>query len=36
VRHVLRSFLAELDLTMGLSGLTRISEIDRSILTPAP
>ena len=32
VRHVLRSFLNDLDLTMGLSGLTRVSEIDRSIL----
>ena len=36
VRHVLRSFLAELDLTMGLSGLTRIAEIDRSVLEPSP
>jgi isopentenyl-diphosphate delta-isomerase len=36
VVHVLRSFLAELELTMALSGLTRISEIDRSILEPAP
>ena len=32
VRHVLRSFLAELELTMALSGVTKISEIDRSIL----
>jgi isopentenyl diphosphate isomerase/L-lactate dehydrogenase-like FMN-dependent dehydrogenase len=36
VRHVLRSFLAELELTMALSGLTRISEIERSILAPSP
>jgi isopentenyl diphosphate isomerase/L-lactate dehydrogenase-like FMN-dependent dehydrogenase len=36
VRHVLRSFLAELELTMALSGLTRLSEIDRSILEPSP
>jgi isopentenyl diphosphate isomerase/L-lactate dehydrogenase-like FMN-dependent dehydrogenase len=36
VRHVLRSFLAELELTMALSGLTRISEIDRSILERTP
>lgn len=32
VRHVLRSFLSELELTMALSGLTKISEIDPSIL----
>jgi isopentenyl diphosphate isomerase/L-lactate dehydrogenase-like FMN-dependent dehydrogenase len=36
VRHVLRSFLAELELTMALSGLTKLSEIDRTILEPAP
>ena len=36
VRHVLRSFLAELDLTMGLSGVTKVSEIDRSLLEPSP
>jgi isopentenyl diphosphate isomerase/L-lactate dehydrogenase-like FMN-dependent dehydrogenase len=36
VRHVLRSFLADLELTMALSGLTKISEIDRSILQPSP
>ena len=36
VRHVLRSFLAELELTMALSGLTKISEIDHSILEPSP
>ena len=35
VKHVLRSFLAELELTMALSGLTRVSEIDRSVLEPA-
>jgi lactate 2-monooxygenase len=35
VRHVLRSFLAELELTMALSGLTKIPEIDRSILEPS-
>lgn len=36
VRHVLRSFLAELELTMALSGLTRLAEIDRSVLEPSP
>lgn len=36
VRHVLRSFLAELELTMALSGLTRVSEVDRSLLEPSP
>lgn len=36
VRHVLRSLLAELDLSMGLSGLTRVSEIDRSVLERGP
>jgi isopentenyl diphosphate isomerase/L-lactate dehydrogenase-like FMN-dependent dehydrogenase len=35
VKHVLRSFLAELELTMALSGLTRLSEIDRSVLEPS-
>lgn len=32
VRHVLRSFLADLDVTMGLAGLASVAEIDRSIL----
>jgi lactate 2-monooxygenase len=32
VETVLRSLLAELDLTMALSGLTRVSEIDRSVI----
>ena len=32
VETVLRSLLAELDLTMTLSGLTRVSEIDRSVI----
>ena len=35
VKHVLRSFLAELELTIALSGLTRLSEIDRSVLEPS-
>jgi lactate 2-monooxygenase len=32
VRHVLRSLLAELDLSMALAGLTRINQLDRSVL----
>jgi isopentenyl diphosphate isomerase/L-lactate dehydrogenase-like FMN-dependent dehydrogenase len=32
VETVLRSLLAELDLTMALSGLTRVDEIDRGVL----
>jgi lactate 2-monooxygenase len=32
VRHVLRSLLAELDLSMALTGLSRIGELDRSVL----
>jgi isopentenyl diphosphate isomerase/L-lactate dehydrogenase-like FMN-dependent dehydrogenase len=35
VRHVLRSFLAELELTMALSGVTKTGDIGRSILEPA-
>jgi isopentenyl diphosphate isomerase/L-lactate dehydrogenase-like FMN-dependent dehydrogenase len=35
VRHVVRSILAELDLSMALSGLRSIAEIDRSILERA-
>lgn len=33
VRHVIRSILAELDLTMALSGVRSIREIDRDLLT---
>ncbi|MGH2710515.1 MAG: lactate 2-monooxygenase [Actinomycetota bacterium] len=36
VKHVIRSFLAEMELTMALSGLTRVSEIDHSVLEPTP
>ena len=32
VRHVLRSLLAELDLSMALSGNSRIDQLDRSVL----
>ena len=32
VRHVLRSLLAELDLSMALAGLTQINQLDRSVL----
>jgi lactate 2-monooxygenase len=35
VRHVLRSLLAELDLSMALSGLSRLDQLDRSVLRPA-
>jgi isopentenyl diphosphate isomerase/L-lactate dehydrogenase-like FMN-dependent dehydrogenase len=33
VRHVIRSILAELDLTMALSGVRAVREIDRDLLT---
>ncbi|MEG8177015.1 alpha-hydroxy-acid oxidizing protein [Nocardia terpenica] len=36
VRHALRLLLADLDAAMGLSGQTRIAELDRSLLAPAP
>ena len=38
VRHVIRSMLAEMDLTMALSGVRSVSEIDRSVIErrPAP
>lgn len=36
VRQVLESFRAELDLTMGLAGLTSLADADASILSPAP
>lgn len=32
VRHVLRSLLAEFDLTMALAGQTRVADLDRSVL----
>jgi lactate 2-monooxygenase len=35
VRHVIRSFLAELDLTMALAGHARLDHIDRSAVSPA-
>jgi len=35
VRHVLRSLLAELDLSMALAGLARLDELNRSVLRPA-
>jgi lactate 2-monooxygenase len=34
VRHVLRCLLAELDLTLGLCGHRRLSDVDRSLLAP--
>jgi isopentenyl diphosphate isomerase/L-lactate dehydrogenase-like FMN-dependent dehydrogenase len=34
VRHVLRGLLAELDLTMALSGQTRPADLDASVLRP--
>ncbi|ELZ12275.1 FMN-dependent alpha-hydroxy acid dehydrogenase [Halovivax asiaticus JCM 14624] len=35
VRQVCRNFLADLDLTMGLSGCSRVSDLDRSMLVRA-
>ncbi|MGC1450358.1 MAG: lactate 2-monooxygenase [Candidatus Sulfotelmatobacter sp.] len=35
VRDVVQNFLADLDLTMGLSGFRSVKELDKSILTPA-
>jgi isopentenyl diphosphate isomerase/L-lactate dehydrogenase-like FMN-dependent dehydrogenase len=36
VRHVLRCLLAELDLTMALSGHATVATLDRDLLVPAP
>jgi lactate 2-monooxygenase len=36
VRHVLRSILADLDLTVGLSGHTTIGQLNRGLLAPRP
>jgi lactate 2-monooxygenase len=36
VRHVLRCFLADLDLTMALSGLRTLDDLTRDVLAPAP
>jgi lactate 2-monooxygenase len=36
VRHVLRNLLAELDLTIALSGRTGVADLDRSVLRAAP
>jgi lactate 2-monooxygenase len=36
VRHVLRCLLADLDLTMALSGLRELAELTRDVLAPAP
>jgi lactate 2-monooxygenase len=36
VRHVLRSLLADLDLTIGLSGCRTLSDLDRDLLAPRP
>lgn len=36
VRHVLRSLLADLDLTMALSGRVSVDELSREVLVPAP
>ncbi|MFN2590113.1 MAG: lactate 2-monooxygenase [Actinomycetota bacterium] len=36
VRHVIRSLLAELELTMALSGSSRIDQVDRSVLASPP
>ena len=34
VRQVIKSFLADLDLSMALSGLTSVARIDRDCLIP--
>jgi len=36
VRHVLRSLLADLDLTVGLSGCRTLADIDADLLAPRP
>jgi L-lactate dehydrogenase (cytochrome) len=36
VRHVVRSLLAELELSMALAGCTRLSELTRDMLRPTP
>jgi isopentenyl diphosphate isomerase/L-lactate dehydrogenase-like FMN-dependent dehydrogenase len=36
VRHVLRSLLAEIDLTLALSGHAKLADVNRSCLAPAP
>jgi lactate 2-monooxygenase len=36
VRHVLRCLLADLDLTMALSGLRSLDQLTRDVLAPAP
>jgi L-lactate dehydrogenase (cytochrome) len=36
VRHVLRSFLADLDLTLGLAGRSSVAGLDRSALVRRP
>ena len=36
VRHVLRSLLADFDLTVGLSGCRTLSDLDRDLLAPRP
>ncbi|MTV24775.1 alpha-hydroxy-acid oxidizing protein [Nitriliruptoraceae bacterium ZYF776] len=36
VRHVLRCLLADLDLTLALSGVPSVAELGRDVLSPAP
>jgi lactate 2-monooxygenase len=36
VRHVLRCLLADLDLTLALSGLRSLDDLTRDVLSPAP
>jgi isopentenyl diphosphate isomerase/L-lactate dehydrogenase-like FMN-dependent dehydrogenase len=36
VRQVIENVVAELDLTMGLLGISTIAELSRSLLVPAP
>lgn len=36
VRELLRNLLAELDITLGLSGVSRVADLDRSVLATQP
>jgi lactate 2-monooxygenase len=36
VRHVLKSLLAEFDLTVGLSGCSSLDEVDQTLLAARP
>lgn len=36
VRHVMKSLLAEFDITMAVGGLTKIEDMNRSVLASYP